>query len=373
MNWEKVKDILLIDIFPGIPSFPSISMQSSGRGWRYHFLHQLSSCVYAGMSLQEAVRASLQRGPFNMRRTLRKVGPALAEGQTLSEALLFSAPKLFPRSFYAMIEIGEMTGTLADVLKLLEDRYEQTVSSRIKLSRVFMYPTMVLSIGTLIILFLLVKVVPTFAEIFHDLGSALPYPTQVLVDLSDSFMDYYLFFFLTFFLFMFILLIRLVLAIFKVDVNFLSWVGRSTPFLGRLMHHDNMLRFSSLMSTLLATGMSPHEALSLCESEAMHPLIIRAVKGARMEVAGGRSLSEAISAQPVFSPTLAWLISVGEQKGELAESFNAFVEIERARIRDMLEMFRRFFEPAVLLLMSCVVSYVVVAMWLPVLKISELV
>jgi type II secretory pathway component PulF len=64
---------------------------------------------------------------------------------------------------------------------------------------------------------------------------------------------------------------------------------------------------------------------------------------------------------------------VGEQKGELAESFATSAEIEQARIGEMLELFRRFFEPAVLLLMSCIVSYVVVSMWLPVLKISELI
>jgi type IV pilus assembly protein PilC len=377
MNWQRVKEILQIDIIPWIPSFPSISMSSmlsGGRGWRYHFLHQLSAYVNAGMSLQESVRVSLRQGSFNMRRALRDVEPALDEGQTLSDALLLSAPRIFPRPFYAMMKIGEMTGTLAEILRLLEKQYDEATSSRVRIIRALIYPAMVLTVGSSIVVFLLVKVLPTFAEIFHDLGSALPLPTRILVGISGVFLDYSLFPFVCLaLLLLFLLLLKTLFWLFRVNASPLGWIWRRLPFIGQLMHHGDLFRFSSLMSALFSTGMSAHEALSLCESGPMHQSIRNAVKTARMKVAGGSSLSEAISTQQVFSSTLAWLVSVGEQKGELADSFKAFAEMERARINEMLELFRRLFEPAILLSMSCVVSFVVVALWLPVLKISELI
>ena len=372
MNWNKIRDILSINIFPGLPSFPSLSMLmlASGRSWKHSFLHQLASCVAAGMGLEDSLITCMKGGPSTARRVARRLVSSLEEGLPLSEALMRNAPKVFPKSFYVMIGIGERAGTLCEILKLLERWYEDAGSTRMRILTALIYPFTVLATCAGIISFLLVKVVPTFAEIFADMGGTLPAATQATLSLSHLLVSNHR-------LFLSLLPVSLVALLlfvkFAPRIDLLGRITLKIPLVGRLVYHRDLLRFSSLMSMLLGAGMPAPEALSLCEPETMYPPLRDAVKLATAEVWEGRALSEAISGKRVFSPTFSWLVSVGEQKGSLADSFEAIAEIEKSRIDNIVEIVRYYFEPSLLLLMSLAVGFLVVAMWLPILGISELI
>jgi len=373
MGRQRLRRIFFeIDIFPFLPSLRLENV--SAIWWKRAFLRQLCSCVSAGIDLPRSLDICLkERLPFRMRfrvkSVLGKVKAAVEEGQTLSEALRRHAPIMFPKAFYGAIEIGEKSGTLGDILKILESRYESISSTRGMIQSTMIYPFMILLVSLMTAFFLLIKVVPTFAEIFADLGASLPVSTQMLVGASRYLVSH-----------MFVVLLLLICSIIILSafvflarrIDFFSRILLRLPFVGTLLHCWNQFHLSNMMSVLLGSGATTFEAMSLCEGDIMSPAFRKAMRKANQDLAEGKSLHEALAAQRLFSSTFLWLISVGEQKGNLSDSLLSFSEFETAHIEGMRGLLLRVFEPAMLLSISFGIGFLVVAMWAPILCFSSL-
>lgn len=361
---EKLRYIFLeAEIIPWF-HLPRFRVPSRSR-WRYVFLNQLSAYVDAGIDLPRAIEASIKDIPnFRMRTALEKVKAALEEGQSLSEALREHAPRMFPKTFRAALEIGEKTGTLGNILKMFEGYYESFRNLRRRNIGSLIYPFMVFIVAVTMVFFMLIRIVPTFAEIYADLGTCLPAPTQVLVNLSEFIRSHIPLLATVFGCILFALISLISLSRRNV---FFGAIFLRIPFFGPLRYHANLFSFSTMMSILLDSGMATHEALSMCEGDATLPIFRRNIERMRRLVSEGRLLSEAVVGQKLFSPTFLWLISVGEQRGDLAASMRTLSEYEMTRIEQMSERFQRIFEPVTVIAMSLAIGFVVVAAGFPIL------
>jgi type II secretory pathway component PulF len=370
MDREKFRELMSKDIFPWLPSFPLPRIRTGGRRWRHFFLSQMASYVDAGLSLTDAVEACIADYPRRFRYSLRKIKQGLEEGCTLSEALSRQSQLVFPKAFRAIIETGERSGTLADCLKTLDSRQEDALTLKMKIAGAIAYPVLVLFLCFMITAFLLIKVVPTFAEIIHDLGGALPPPTQTIVDLSHAFMSASI---VLLGLMAFAFPLLFIFLALRREVDLFGRIFVRIPGVGDMARRYDLLYFSTMMALLMESGLPAPEALSLCGTEAFYPPLRDAADKVSADIWKGESLGEAVARQGAFPPTFTWLVSVGEQSGSLTESFRALADFERTRIERTLVMFRRFFQPSVLILLSFAVGFVVVSMWLPIFQISDLI
>ena len=369
MDREKFRELMNTDILPWLPSIPLPRIRTGGRAWRQVFLSQMASYVDAGLSLTDSVEACMASYPKRYRCSLRKIKGALEEGCPLSEALTRQRQLVFPQAYRSILETGERTGALADTLKALDSRQKDARTLKVKIAGAIAYPVLVVLFCFMITIFLLVKAVPTFSEIFSDLGASLPPSTQTIIDLGAYALGH-------------ACLLALIPGAFISLLVFLSLrrkvdlFGRifvRIPGVGRLALRYDLLYFSTMMSILMESGLASSEALSLCGTEAFYPPLRDAADKVTLDVRKGESFGDAIAKQKAFPPTFTWLVSTGEQAGALAESFQALADFERARIERALTIFRRYFQPSALILLSLAVGFIVISMWLPIFKVSSLI
>ena len=369
MVWEKIKDVLAINIFPWLPSIPLPQVRTGGRKWSHYFIGHMSSYVDAGLSLSDSVDACINDFPRRMKRPLRQIKQTIEEGSTLSEALMCQSRMRFSKAFFVMIETGEISGTLAKVLRILDRQQEDTLTLKRGIIGAVAYHVLVLFIAFVITVYLLIRVLPTFREIFADMKAEFPPSTMLLTDLSERFMSNWPL--------LIVLAIIAFLALFflfalRKQVDLFGRIVIRIPVIGGLIRRYELLYFSSLMSLLLETGLTVQEALSLSGTELMYPPIRDASDEVARDIREGKSFAGAIAEHGMFPSTFTWLVSVGEESGSLARSFETLAEFERVRINRTLDIVRRFFQPSALILMSLGIGFIVIALWLPVLNMSSL-
>jgi type II secretory pathway component PulF len=356
------------DIFESLSSKESTRWR--GEYWKCHFMHNLSLHVDAGIDLARAIQFCSRIVPWGLRDSTLEVARAIEEGRSLTDSMRTYIPGMLPEPLFGAIEIGEKSGGLGHALKIIDEELFARMVHRQKAISLLIYPLMVFLTGVGIVTFLLVKVLPTFTEIFHDLGAALPPLTQVLVQLSGFIRKNVL-----------ILALLVGAALFGLSF-FLAFARRNAllgkillkiPYFGSIVYHQNNQSFSRLLAVLLKVATPIHEALLLCESDAVWACYRKGIAQARADVSEGKTLSEAIGAQKLFSPTFRWLVAVGEQNGDMVASLGAIGEYEKTCVQNNASMMLNLFEPALLVCCSFVVGFIVVSMWLPILTISELV
>lgn len=208
------------------------------------------------------------------------------------------------------------------------------------------------------------------AEISADMGASLPLRTQALMTLSsfirsNALTICFLLACTLFCLYAFLHLSR--------RIEFLGRIFIRIPYVGMLVYHEHNMLFSMLMSMLLNVGTTIHEALLLCESDAVWAFYRQSIARVRKAVSEGKNLSEAIREQKIFSPTFRWLVSVGDHNGDMISMLDAIGEYETEYVKNRILIFENICEPALLLCISLVVGIMVVLMWLPLSSIGELI
>jgi type IV pilus assembly protein PilC len=333
-------------------------------------MHNLSLHVDAGIDLSRALQFCSKGVPRTMRRSIMKIVEAIDEGRPIAESMEMHVPDMLPRSFYRVIEIGEKSGCLSHALKIVDEQLSELMLRRRGAVSALTYPSMIILVSGSIMLFLLLRVVPTLGEIFADMGAPLPSRTQALMVLSGFIHSNILIICLLlagtlFGLYSFVHLARRIGAMGEIFIRI--------PYFGTIVYHEQNMLFSMLMSMLLNVGTSTHEALLLCESEAMWAFYRQGIVKVRKEVSDGKTLAEAIGGQKVFSPTFRWLVSAGDYNGDMVTVLDAIGEYETEYVKNKVLMIQNIFEPTLILCYSLVVGVMGALMWLPLLSIADLI
>jgi type IV pilus assembly protein PilC len=337
------------------------------------FTRQLSTMIEAGISLVQALTALYDqcdpKRQRNLRNIISDVTTRVQGGETLNESIA-KHPRVFDRLFVSMVKAGECGGLLAEILDRLAGFLEASARLRKKVKSAMTYPVIVICIAFAITTFLIVKVVPIFGEIFKDFGSKLPAPTQFLIDVSDFIRGewYYLilgaggiFFGLRFFLRS------------SGGKKFADRWKLKLPIFGPLIHKICMSRFSRTFAQLIRSGVPILEVLDIVGGASGNHVIETSIKGVSDDVEKGDNLSVALSKKPIFPPMMLRMVAAGEATGKIDTMLEKMADFWDEEIEAMLDALTSLIEPLLIVFLGVIVGGIVIAMFLPIFKLNEVV
>jgi type IV pilus assembly protein PilC len=337
------------------------------------FTRQLSTMIEAGISLVQALTALYDqcdpKRQRNLRHIISDVTTRVQGGETLNESIA-KHPRVFDRLFVSMVKAGECGGLLAEILDRLAGFLEASARLRKKVKSAMTYPVIVICIAFAITTFLIVKVVPIFGEIFKDFGSKLPAPTQFLIDVSDFMRGewYYLilgaggiFFGLRFFLRS------------SGGKKFADRWKLKLPIFGPLIHKICMSRFSRTFAQLIRSGVPILEVLDIVGGASGNHVIETSIKGVSDDVEKGDNLSVALSKKPIFPPMMLRMVAAGEATGKIDTMLEKMADFWDEEIEAMLDALTSLIEPLLIVFLGVIVGGIVIAMFLPIFKLNEVV
>jgi type IV pilus assembly protein PilC len=337
------------------------------------FTRQLSTMIEAGISLVQALTAlydqSDPKRQRNLRNVISDVTTRVQGGETFNESIS-KHPRVFDRLFVSMVKAGEAGGLLAEILDRLAGFLEATARLRKKVKSAMTYPVIVITIAFAITTFLIVKVVPIFGEIFKDFGAKLPAPTQFLIDVSDFIRaDWYF------------LVIGIGGTIFGIRAFLRSKRGKQfsdrwklkLPIFGPLIHKICMSRFSRTFAQLIRSGVPILEVLDIVGGSSGNHVVEESIKGVSADVEKGDNLSVALSKKAIFPPMMLRMVSAGEATGKIDTMLEKMADFWDEEIEAMLDGLTSLIEPLLIVFLGVIVGGIVIAMFLPIFKLNEVV
>ncbi len=337
------------------------------------FTRQLATMVDAGLPLVTGLTALYEQADPKRQKGLRTVVSDLTSrvqgGESFNEALA-KHPKVFNRLYVAMVKAGEAGGLLAEILDRLAGFLEATARLRKKVKSAMTYPTIVVFVCIAIAFFLIVRVVPVFSEIYADFGSALPAPTQVLVNISDFVRSQW-----------YVLVIGLpaLLYAFHRFVQTKSgriWWDRTKlklPVFGPLIHKIAMTRFARTFAQLTKAGVPILEIIDIIRETAGNHVLETGISGVGNSVEKGEPLAVSLSKEAIFPPMLTRMVAAGEATGKIDTMMEKMADFWDEEIEATLDALTSLIEPMLIVVVGVIVGGMVICLFLPIFKLNELV
>jgi type IV pilus assembly protein PilC len=335
------------------------------------FTRQLSTLLRAGMPLLRGLEVmARQERNLSFRRVIERLTEAIKSGGALSEAMA-QHPRVFDRLYLNMIRAGEAGGVLDVVLDRLARFQEKSLQLKGKIKSAMVYPVIVLAVALAILVGLLLFVVPKFKQIFADLlkGAPLPPLTQLVLTLSDAVKHHYL--------------VVLVLGIGL--WSGLRMYGRTgggarlrdtlvvkLPLFGELILKGIVARFGRTLGTLLASGVPMLPALLITRDTCGNARVAAAIAEVHDRVKEGASVAKPLETTQIFPPMVTSMVDVGEHTGQLPEMLGKVADIYEEEVDNAVAGLSSLIEPVLILFLALVVGTIVIALFLPIVRIVQL-
>jgi general secretion pathway protein F len=329
---------------------------------------QLATLLGAGLSLDVALSTVAEQTDQPMiGRVLADVREEVIQGNPLHQALARHRA-VFPDLFINMVQVGEDSGTLDEALQRLADFLENQARTRARIQAALAYPVLMTLVGSGVLAFLFVFVVPKITRMLQEMEMALPWPTLLLINLVDLLVAWW-----------WLLAIGLVAGVTLLLRYRRSESGRlridrmllKAPLFGRLLLLIATSRFSRTLGTLLQSGVPLIKALDISRNLLANRVLSLAVENAIVQVQEGGSLADALRESAVFPPMLIQVTAAGEQSGKLEEMLfrvaDTYEHQSDLSITGMLSLL----EPLMILFMGGVVGFAVLAILLPIFQASQ--
>jgi len=334
------------------------------------FTRQLATMISAGLPLVQALTALEEQTESKaFKPVLHNVRERVEAGDAFSQALA-QHPRVFTRLYISMVEAGETGGLLAEILERVASYLEASARLKKKVKSAMSYPTIVCCIAILISLFLIIKVIPIFADIYKDFGAQLPAPTQMLIDFSNLLRSYFLYFFLGTGGFVF-LLVKLKKT--RRGTEFWDRLKLRLPLFGKLIHKIAMSRFSRTFAALLRSGVPILETLRIVAQSSGNTQVEYAVMATTEAIEKGDSLAAALGQHRIFPPMLVRMVAAGEQTGKVDAMLEKISDFYDEEIEATLNGLTALIEPLLIVVLGVVVGTIVVCMFLPIFKLNQIV
>lgn len=331
---------------------------------------QFATLLRAGLTLEECLNVLIEQSESARTRAIvAGVRGKVLEGQSLVRSLA-AFPDAFPEIFRAMIEAGEQSGKLAEVLERLADYAENREALRQKVMLAFIYPALVTLVAIGVISLLLIKVVPEVTRVFTNTGQTLPGITRALILISDFFRASAVFWLVG--LITGVGAARLALRNPATRQRWHAWLLR-LPVIGRLTRGVNAARFSDTLGILTASGVPLLNALQSAVAVVNNLPMRAAVEDTARQVREGGSLSRALGKTKLFPPLVVHLIASGEATGQLDQMLIRAAEAQSRELEGWVRTFTALLEPLLILAMGLAVMFIVVAILLPIFEMNQLI
>ena len=332
------------------------------------FLRQLSVLLKSGVPLLESL-VSLEESAISpaLSRVLKFLIEDIKEGKTLSDAMK-RHPKVFESMVVNLVKAGEHGGILDDVLDRLGTFFEKRKKLKSKVVGALMYPAVTIAVAIVALTAILVFVIPKFEKLFQSNGGDLPAMTQMVVNMSHGFRDYWY-------------VIAAVTVGLPIAVSYLYKAGPfrrpidqillKLPLFGSLVKRGAVARMSRTVSTLLKSGIRIHEALNITIGTMGNVVVDEHMAVAREEIMAGKPLTEPLRKSGFFPVIVIQMISIGEQTGSLDSMLEKVADFYEDEVETTAEQLTSLLEPVVIVVLGGMIGFLVVSMFLPIFNLGN--
>ncbi len=334
------------------------------------FTRQLYAMVHAGIPIVNALRILKEQIP---NRRLKAIAEDMAtfieEGGRFSTALS-QHRDVFGDLYISMVRAAEEAGTLEETLKRLAEHLEKIEKLRGKVKSAMFYPVFVTIVAVVIIVGILVFVIPTFQKLYESLGGNLPALTQFVINMSNWLRDY-----IGWFVFALVILIVLLLQLRRIKkVKYvMDAFLLKLPVFGDLILKSSIANFSRTLASMLASGLNVLDALEIAGDTSNNEVIKKAVLDVRKQVERGVSMGTAMSRYRIFPPMLINMVSIGEEAGTVDQMLEKVAEFYEEEVDRAVDALTSLIEPVMIVVIGGAIGFIIVAMYLPIFKIGELI
>ncbi len=334
------------------------------------FSRQLGTMIKSGIPLVQALEAVAQGSAKpSVARLVNDIRHGIETGDNLS-TVLRRHPKYFDRLYCGLIAVGEESGSLDIILGNISSHLEKTASLRKKVKGAMRYPTIVLTVGLVIVAGLLIKIVPVFQEIFASFDAELPWITQRLLDTSQLLQNHFLW------------VIGAVLAItllimlsYRSIPKFHHLIDRiklRIPIFGNLLRKSILARISRTIAIMFRAGIPMVNTLRTVSQSAGNDVYSTALEHASREVATGRQLEPVLRETKVFPGLILQMVRTGEETGEIDNMLNHAADFYEDEVDTAVDSITTLIEPILIVALGIIVGVVIIALYLPIFKLASL-
>ena len=329
---------------------------------------QLATLIDAGLPLLRSLNILVQQlKPCKLKDILREISADIQGGSTFSESL-GKHPKAFDRLYVNMVRAGEVGGMLEVVLNRLADYMERREALKRKVRGALFYPVFVIVLATAIVLFLLMYVVPTFAEIFTEMDVELPWMTRFLMATGD----FLLFEYWKILLGMSTAVITLkILRKIKFVNSMTDRIVLKMPLVGDLITKVSVARFSRTLGTLITSGVPILQSLKITKETIGNEVIENAIQKVHDSIKEGDTIAAPLEETKVFPPMVVNMIDVGEETGALDAMLIKIADIYDAEVEAAVEAMLRLMEPALIVFLGGIIGFIVISLYLPLFALAD--
>lgn len=332
------------------------------------FCKQLSVMLGAGMPLNNAVGIlETQATSKVLKSSLKKIDSQLKEGNMLSDAMA-KQDGLYPELLLRMIESGEKTGRLDEVLERMSEHYTKEIKINNQVRGAMIYPIVLACLAFGAVIVLLYMVIPSFAGIFEQADMELPFLTRVVVGASNWLQAYW-------YIFLGIM-IAIVVGFTRfrktyTGKRFLDQLKLNFPVIKGPMQKIVTARFSSTLATLISAGIPLVEALDAASRTTNNEVVIEKIKIANDGIQKGKLMTTMLTETGLFPPMMLSMVKIGEESGSLETMLNktsAYYDEElEAAIKQLLSLM----EPAMIIVMGVIIGVIVASVMIPMFEINN--
>lgn len=330
------------------------------------YLRQFSTLLKAGVTIVEATKILADQSESKaLKATLKEIEMDVRAGISFSAAAA-KHPKVLPEMFINMFEAGEVSGSVDEALVRLANHYEKQYKTRQKVKSALAYPIVIGIIAIAVITFLLISVVPMFAEMLSDLGGELPGITKFVLGVSN--------FIQQFWWLIILIVIGCIVAFVMTKKNpkgkyFLDHAFMKIPVFGNLIQKSLLARFSRTLCSLFSSSVPILEAIQIVEKVVGNSVIAKTLKEARRSLEAGRPLTEPLKDHWVYPALVVQMISIGEETGSLDEMLEKIAEFYEEEVDNITDRLKSLIEPIMIVILAAIVGVIVISIMMPMFEI----
>ena len=334
------------------------------------YTRQFSTMIDAGLPIVQCLSVLSEQSESKvLRRVTAIIARDVEGGATLAEAFR-KHPRTFSELYVNMLQAGEAAGILDVVLQRLATYIEKSASLKRKVKSAMVYPATIISVAILVVIFMMTFVIPTFAQMFSQLGAELPLPTKIVLAISEFTRSY-----IVLIMAGLIGLVFAVRAFYRTDrgSRVIDRLMLKIPVAGMLIQKVAVARFTRTLGTLIAAGVPILEGLRITARSAGNRVVEAAVMQAREAVTVGRPLSEPLRIAPVFPVMVTHMISVGESTGALDQMLSKIADFYDDEVDTAVGALMSLLEPVMIVILGVIIGGLVISLYLPIFKIVTLI
>ena len=335
------------------------------------FTRQLATMMKSGVPLLQAFDISIKgSGNPSLSRLLSDVRNDVETGSSLSQAFK-KHPLHFDPLFCNLVAAGEQAGILDSLLDRLATYKEKILAIKSKIKSALFYPAAVIVVAAIVVTVIMLFVIPEFKNVFTSFGADLPAPTLLVIALSDAFVaNWYL---------IFGALIAVIVGIsmtYKRSENMRNTIDRMSlqlPVIGEIIRKATIARWTRTLATMFAAGVPLVEALDSVGGASGNNVYKMATKQIQSDVSTGTSLTIAMQGAKVFPTMVVQMVSIGEESGQLDNMLSKVADFFEQEVDDAVAGLSQLLEPLIMVFLGTVIGGLVVAMYLPIFKLGQVV